>query len=74
MSIVNDLLDLDSLVYFVVAGDNSLMGSFRCTTLAVRSICASVFSGIDLPSLKSIHVGDGCFYETPRVEMISEDA
>ena len=40
MSIVNDLLDLDSLVYFVVAGDNSLMGSFRCTTLAVRSICA----------------------------------
>lgn len=67
-----DGIDLPSLVSFGIDSDSFHFGSFRFAKLRMHSITILLFSGIDLPSLKSIHVGDGCFYSTSRVEMISE--
>ena len=67
-----DGIDLDSLVSFCVDGDSCHYGSFWFAQFFMNGSIVVMSSGIDLPSLKSIHVGDGCFYETPRVEMISE--
>ena len=69
-----DGIDLPSLVSFFVEGNSSFEGSFCYAKLILNSPFILAVSGIDLPSLKSIHVGDGCFRSTPHVEMISEDA
>ena len=68
-----DGIDLPSLASFCVDGDSGIFGSFRFAQFLVNSIAVLVSSGIDLPSLKSIHLGDGCFSGTPCVEMTSED-
>ena len=68
-----DGIDLDSLSSFCVDGDSCFFSSFWYAKLRMNGSIVVMSSGIDLPSLKSIHVGDGCFYETPHVEMISED-
>ena len=69
----NDGLDLPSLASFCVDGDSCSFGSFWFAKLRVNSIHLLMSSGIDLPSLKSIILEDGCFRETPLVEMTSED-
>ena len=68
-----DGIDLPSLVSFCVDGDSCHCGSFWFAQFFMNGSIVVMSSGIDLPSLKSIILGDGCFYETPRVEMISED-
>ena len=68
-----DIIDLPYLESFCIGSDSYYFGSFRFAKLIMHSNCVLLFSGIDLPSLKSIHLGDGCFRESPRVEMISED-
>ena len=68
-----DGIDLPSLSLLCVDGDSCIYGSFRSAKLRMTSVVVLVSSGIDLPSLKSIILEDGCFCETPRVEMTSED-
>ena len=68
-----DGIDLPSLVSFCVDGDSCIYGSFRFAQFIMTSVVVLVSLGIDLPSLKSIHVEDGCFCGTPHVKMISED-
>lgn len=68
-----DGIDLPSLASFRVDGDSGIFGSFRFAKLRMHSFGISMSSEIDLPSLKSIILGDGCFRESPRVEMISKD-
>ena len=68
-----DGIDLPSLVSFCVDGDNFFFGSFQSAQFLMTSVVVLMSSGIDLPSLKSIYVGDGCFSGTPHVMMISED-
>ena len=68
-----DGIDLPSLVSFCVDGDSGFFGSFWFAQFVMISVVVLLSSGIDLPSLKSIHVGDGCFCGTPHVEMLSED-
>ena len=66
-----DGIDLPSLSLLCVDGDSCYYGSFRFAKLIMNSIDALMFSGIDLPSLKSIYVGDGCFYNSIQVEITS---
>ena len=66
-------IDLDTLVSFCVDDDSGIFGSFWYAPFSMNGIVLLMSSGIDLPSLKSIYVGDSCFRETPRVEMTSED-
>ena len=68
-----DGIDLPSLVSFCVDGDSFFFGSFQSAQFLMTSVVVLMSSGIDLPSLKSIHLGDGCFSGTPHVKMISED-
>ena len=68
-----DGIDLPSLASFCIDGDSCFFGSFRFAQFLMNSTVVLVSSGIDLPSLKSMILGDGCFRETPRVEIISED-
>ena len=68
-----DGIDLPSLSSFCVDSDSCFYGSFRFAKLIMNGIVVLMSSGIDLPSLKSIYVGDGCLRETPCVEMISEN-
>ena len=68
-----DRIDLPSLASFCVDGDSCFYGSFRFAKLRMNGTVVLMSSEIDLPSLKSIYVGDGCFRESPRVEMTSED-
>ena len=67
-----DGIDLPSLISFFVEGESSLMNSFCYAKLKLNSPFILAVSGIDLPSLKSVFLGDGCFRETPHVKMISE--
>ena len=68
-----DGIDLPSLVSFCVDGDSCHYGSFWYAPFFMDGTVILAFSGIGLPSLKSVILGDGCFRETPHVEMISED-
>ena len=70
---MNDRIDLPSLSSFFVEGEVSTLASFRYTKLMMNSKLLLLFSKTDLPSLESVHLGDGSFRSTPRVEMISED-
>ena len=70
---MNDGIDLPSLSSFFVEGEVSILASFRYTKLIMNSMSYLLFSKADLPSLESIHLGNGSFRNTPRVEMISED-
>ena len=69
---MNDGIGLDTLVSFCVDGDSCFFGSFWYAKLRMNGIVVLLSSGIDLPSLKSVFLGDGCFRETPYVKMISE--
>ena len=73
MNEMNDGIDLPSLSSFFVEGEVSILASFRYTKLMMNSKLLLLFSKADLPSLESVHLGDGSFRSTPRVEMISED-
>ena len=66
-------IDLDTLVSFCVDDDSCFFSSFWHAPFSMNGIVLLMSSGIDLPSLKSIYVGDGCLRETPCVEMISEN-
>ena len=68
-----DRIDLDTLVSFCVDDDSCFFSSFWHAPFSMNGIVLLMSSGIDLPSLKSIYVGDSCFHETPRVEIASED-
>ncbi len=68
-----DGIDLPSLVSFCVDGDSCVFGSFYFARFSMNCTVVLMFSRIDLPSLKSMILGDGCFREIPRVEMTSED-
>ena len=68
-----DGIDLPSLSSFCVDGNSCYFSSFHSARFSMHSIVVLLFSGIDLPSMKSIYVGDGCFRESPCVEMTSED-
>ena len=68
-----DGIDLPSLVSFCVDGDSCVFGSFYFARFSMNCTVVLMFSRIDLPSLKSIILGDGCFRGTPLVEMTSED-
>lgn len=68
-----DGTDLPSLSSFIVDDGSCFCGSFRFARLKMNSITTLFFSGIDLPSLKSIHLGDGGFYYTSGVEITSKD-
>ena len=68
-----DRIDLDTLVSFCVDDDSCFFSSFWHAPFSMNGIVLLMSSGIDLPSLKSIYVGDSCFRETPRVEIASED-
>ena len=68
-----DRIDLDTLVSFCVDDDSCFFGSFWYAPFSMNGIVILMSSGIDLPSLKSMILGDGCFREIPRVEMTSED-
>lgn len=66
-----DGIDLPSLISFFVEGESSLMNSFCYAKLKLNSPFILAVSGIDLPSLKSIHLGDGCFFYPIQVEITS---
>ena len=66
-----DGIDLPSLVSFFVEGENSHIRSFFFAKLKLNSPFILAVSGIDLPSLKSIHLGDGCFFSPIQVEITS---
>ena len=66
-----DGIDLPSLISFFVEGESSLMNSFCYAKLKLNSPFILAVSGIDLPSLKSIHLGDGCFFSPIQVEITS---
>ena len=68
-----DGIDLPSLVSFCVDGDSFFFGSFQSAQFLMTSVVVLMSSGIDLPSLKSIHLGDGGFYYTSGVEITSKD-
>ena len=65
-----DGIDLPSLISFFVEGESSLMNSFCYAKLKLNSPFILAVSGIDLP-LKSIHLGDGCFFYSIQVEIAS---
>ena len=66
-----DGIDLPSLISFFVEGESSLMSSFCYAKLKLNSPFILAVSGIDLPSLKSIHLGGSCFFCSIQVEMAS---
>ena len=66
-----DGIDLPSLVSFCVDGDSFFFGSFQSAQFLMTSVVVLMSSGIDLPSLKSIHLGDGCFFYSIQVEIAS---
>ena len=66
-----DGIDLPSLVSFFVEGENSNIRSFFFTKLKLNSPFILAVSGIDLPSLKSIHLGGSCFFCSIQVEIAS---
>ena len=66
-----DGIDLPSLISFFVEGESSLMSSFYYAKLILNSPFILAVSGIDLPSLKSIILGDSCFFCSIQVEMAS---
>ena len=67
----NDRIDLPSLVSFFVEGESCLISSFCYAKLKLNSPFILAVSGIDLPSLKSIHLGDSCFFYSIQVEISS---
>ena len=66
-----DGIDLPSLVSFFVEGNSSFEGSFCYAKLILNSPFILAVSGIDLPSLKSIYLGDSCFFYSIQVEIAS---
>ena len=64
-------IDLPSLVSFFVEGNSSFEGSFCYAKLILNSPFILAVSGIDLPSLKSIYLGDSCFFYSIQVEIAS---
>ena len=66
-----DGIDLPSLISFFVEGESSLTRSLCYVKLILNSPFILAVSGIDLPSLKSIHLGDGCFFYSIQVEIAS---
>ena len=66
-----DGIDLPSLISFIVEGESSFMNSFCYAKLILNSPFILAVSGIDLLSLKSIHLGDGCFFYSIQVEIAS---
>lgn len=66
-----DGIDLPSLVSFFVEGNSSFEGSFCYAKLILNSPFILAVSGIDLPSLKLIHLGDSCFFNSIQVEVTS---
>ena len=66
-----DGIDLPSLASFCIDGDSCFFGSFRFAQFLMNSTVVLVSSGIDLPSLKLIHLGDSCFFNSIQVEVTS---
>ena len=64
---MNDGIDLDSLVSFCVDGDSCFFGSFRYAPFFMDGTVVLAFSGIGLPSLKSIHLGMAASIEHPML-------
>ena len=66
-----DGIDLPSLISFIIEGESSFMNSFCYAKLILNSPFILAVSGIDLLSLKSIHLGDSCFFYSIQVEIAS---
>ena len=68
---MNDGIGLDTLVSFCVDGDSCFFGSFWYAKLRMNGIVVLLSSGIDLPSLKSIHLGGSCLFCSIQDEIAS---